>query len=79
MKKKDYIIYIKKVTTSVIRVPARNKKEAINIAERFIDDIDESSIDINRIINFNPEFKLRVKPCSTHISAFFIGGKRNDN
>ena len=27
MKNKDYIIYIDKVKTSVIRVPAKNKKE----------------------------------------------------
>ena len=78
MKNKEYIIYIDKVKTSVIRVPAKNKKEAIKVAERFIDDLDESSININNFIHFNPEYKIKVRP-STRKSAFFIGGKRNDN
>ncbi len=75
---KDYIIYIDKIKTSVIRVPAKNKKEAMDIAERFIDDLDESNININKFIHFNPEYKIKVRP-SAQRSAFFIGGKRNDN
>jgi len=74
---KDYIIYIDKIKTSVIRVPAKNKKEAIDIAERFIDDLDESNININKFIYFNPEYKIKVRP-STRKSAFLFGGKRND-
>ena len=77
--KKEYIIYIDRVNTSVIRVPAKNKKEAINIAERFIYDLDESKINIHKIIHFNPEYTIKVRPCSTRLSAFFNGGKRNDN
>ena len=53
----------------------KNKKEAIKIAERFVDDIKHEKIDINSIIEFNPEFRIRVKPGSTSNSAFFIGGK----
>ena len=78
MKNREYIIYIDKVKTSIIRVPANNKKEAMNIAERFIDDLDESNININNFIHFNPDYKIKVRP-STRKSAFFIGGKRNDN
>ena len=77
MKNREYIIYIDKVKTSVIRVPAKNKKEAMNIAERFIDDLDDSNININNFIHFEPEYKIKVRP-STRRSAFFIGGKRND-
>ncbi len=75
MKNKDYIIYIDKVKTSVIRVPAKNKKEAMNIAERFIDDLDDSNINISKFIHFNPEYKIKIRP-STQKSAFFIGGKK---
>ena len=75
MKNKEYIIYIDKVKTSVIRVPAKNKKEAMNIANRFIEDLDESNININKFIHFNPEYKIKVRP-STQRSAFFIGGKK---
>ena len=74
MKNKEYIIYIDKVKTSVIRVPAKNKKEAMNIANRFIEDLDESNININKFIHFNPEYKIKVRP-STRKSAFFNGGK----
>lgn len=73
---KDYTIYIEKVKTSVITVPAKNKKEALKKAERFIDDIIEERIDINKIIRFNPEYKIKASSCSTKRSAFFIGGKR---
>lgn len=73
---KDYIIYIEKVKTSVITVPAKNKEEALKKAERFIDDIIEERIDINKIIRFNPEYKIKARPRSTNRSAFFIGGKR---
>ena len=75
MKNKEYIIYIDKVKTSVIRVPAKNKKEAMSIANRFIEDLDESNININKFIHFNPEYKIKVRP-STQRSAFFIGGKK---
>ena len=78
MKNKEYIIYIDKVKTSVIRVPAKNKKEAKNIAERFIDDLDESNININKFIHFNPEYKIKVRS-STQKGVFFIGGNRNDH
>ena len=74
-KNKDYIIYIDKIKTSAIRVPAKNKKEAMNIAERFIYDLDESNININKFIHFKPEYKIKVRP-STQRSAFFIGGKK---
>ena len=75
MKNKEYVIYIDKVKTSVIRVPAKNKKEAMSIANRFIEDLDESNININKFIHFNPEYKIKVRP-STQRSAFFIGGKK---
>ena len=71
---KEYVIYIDKITTSVMRVPARNKKEAIQIAERFIDDINCEDININKIIKFNPDFKIKVRP-NTRRSAFFNGRK----
>ena len=77
MKNKEYVIYIDKVKTSVIRVPAKNKKEAMNIANRFIEDLDESNININKFIHFNPEYKIKVRP-STQRSAFLLEGKRND-
>ena len=73
---KEYLIYIDKVNTSVIRVPARNKRQATKIAERFIDDVYEENLDINKIIKFNPEYKIKVKQGSTHGSAFFNGIKR---
>lgn len=73
---KDYIIYIEKVKTSVITVPAKNKKEALKKAERFIDDIEEEKIDINKIIRFNPEYEIKARPRSTNKSAFFNGRKR---
>lgn len=72
---KDYVIYIDKIMTSVMRVPARNKKEAVQIAERFIDDINCEEININKIIKFNPDFKIKVRP-STRRSAFFNGRKK---
>jgi len=72
---KEYIIYIEKVKTSAIRVPAKNKKAAKEIAERFIDDIEHEKIDINSVIEFNPEYRIRVRTGSTNDSAFFIGGK----
>ena len=68
---KDYVIYIDKITTSVMRVPAKNKKEAVQIAERFIDDIYCEKININTIIKFNPDFRIKVRP-STHKSVFFM-------
>ena len=73
---KDYIIYIDKINTSVLHVPAKNKKEAMLIANRFIDDINEDKLDINKIVQFNPEYKIKVRKSSTQIGAFFIGGKR---
>lgn len=73
---KEYLIYIDKVSTSVIRVPARNKRQATKIAERFIDDLYEENLDINNIIKFNPEYKIKVKQGSTRGSAFFNGIKR---
>ena len=73
---KDYIIYIDKINTSVVHVPAESKKEAMLIANRFIDDIKEDRLDINKIVHFNPEYKIKVRKSSTQIGAFFIGGKR---
>ena len=73
---KDYIIYIDKINTSVVHVPAKSKKEAMLIANRFIDDINEDRLDINKIVQFNPEYKIKVRKSSTQIGAFFIGGKR---
>ena len=58
---KEYIIYIDKITTSVVRVPANNKGEAIAIAERFIDDVNDEKININKIIKFNPEYKIKAR------------------
>ncbi len=72
---KDYVIYIDKITTSVMRVPARNRKEALQIAERFIDDINFEEINIDKIIKFNPDFKIKVRP-RTRRSAFFNGRKK---
>ena len=57
-------------------VPAKSKKEAMLIANRFIDDINEDRLDINKIVHFNPEYKIKVRKSSTQIGAFFIGGKR---
>lgn len=74
---KDYVINIEKIQTSTIKVPARNKKEAVRIVERFINDIKQEDININSIIKYDPEFKIKVKKNSTHGSAFFIGGKRD--
>ena len=56
----EYLIYIDKISTSVIRVPAKNKKQATKLAERFIDDVYEENLDINKIIKFNPEYKIKV-------------------
>lgn len=72
---KSYIIYLEKIKTATIKVSAKDKKEAIRIAERFIVDIEHENININSIINFNPKFKIKVKTYGTHRSAFFIGGK----
>lgn len=76
---KDYVINIEKIQTSAIKVPAKNKKEAVRIAERFINDIKHENININSIIEYDPEFKIKVKTNSTHRSAFFIGGKLDVN
>ena len=76
---KDYVINIEKIQTSAIKVPAKNKKEAVRIAERFINDIKHENININSIIEYDPEFKIKVKMNSTHGSAFFIGGKSDVN
>ena len=75
----DYVINIEKIQTSAINVPAKNKKEAVRIAERFINDIKHENININSIIEYDPEFKIKVKTNSTHGSAFFIGGKSDVN
>lgn len=72
---KDYVINIEKIQTAAIKVPAKNKKAAVRIAERFINDIKHENININSIIEYDPEFKIKVKTNSTHGSAFFIGGK----
>ena len=73
---KEYVIYIETTNTSVIRVPANNRRQAKKIAERFVDDVYEENLDINKIIKFNPEYKIKVKQGSTHGSAFFNGIKR---
>lgn len=60
---REYIIYIDTTRTSVIHVPARNKKLAKEIAEGFIDDVLNEKLDIGNIINYNPEFKIKVREC----------------
>lgn len=74
---KEYVIYIDKVNTSEIIIPAQNKKEAIKIAERFIKDLNNENADIKEIIEFDshPNFKVRTK--GTCGSAFFIGDKND--
>ena len=60
---KEYIIYIDTTRTSVIHVPAKNKKLAKEIAEGFIDDVLDEKLDIGNIIQYNPEFKIKVREC----------------
>ncbi len=60
---KEYIIYIDTTRTSVVHVPAKNKKLAKEIAENFIDGILDEKLDIGNIINYNPEFKIKVREC----------------
>lgn len=60
---KEFIIYIDTTRTSVIHVPAKNKKLAKEIAEGFIDDILNEKLDIGKIIKYNPEFKIKVREC----------------
>lgn len=60
---KEYIIYIDTTRTSVIHVPAKNKKLAKEIAEGFIDDLLDEKLDIGNIIQYNPEFKIKVREC----------------
>lgn len=60
---KEFIIYIDTIRTSVIHVPAKNKKLAKEIAEGFIDDVLDEKLDIGKIIKYNPEFKIKVREC----------------
>ena len=60
---KKFIIYIDTTRTSVIHVPAKNKKLAKEIAEGFIDDVLDEKLDIGKIIKYNPEFKIKVREC----------------
>lgn len=60
---KEYIIYIDTTRTSVIHVPAKNKKLAKEIAEGFIDDVLDEKLNIGKIIKYNPEFKIKVREC----------------
>ena len=60
---KEFIIYIDTTRTSVIHVSAKNKKLAKQIAEDFIDVVLDERLDIGNIINYNPEFKIKVREC----------------
>lgn len=60
---KEYIIYIDTTRTSVIHVPAKNKKLAKQIAEDFIDVVLDEKLDVGNIIKYNPEFKIKVREC----------------
>ncbi len=72
---KDYIVYIEKIQTSFLTVPAKNKKEALKRAERLIDDINVEKIDIDNLISWNPEYKIKIKKSSTTKGAFLMKGK----
>ncbi len=69
---KEYLVYIEKTQTSFLSVPAKSKKEAIKRAERLIDDVNNESIDIDKLISWNPEYKIKVKRSSTKRGAFFM-------
>ena len=71
---KDYTIIIEKNQQSLLTVPAKNKKEAINRAERLISDIEKEHINIDDLISWNPKIKLKIKKNSTKKGAFFNGG-----
>lgn len=60
---KEFIIYIDTTRTSVIHVPAKNKKLAKEISEGFIDDVLDEKLNIGKIIKYNPEFKIKVREC----------------
>ena len=60
---KEFIIYIDTTRTSVIHVPSKDKKLAKQIAEDFIDVVLDERLDIGNIINYNPEFKIKVREC----------------
>ena len=60
---KEFIIQIDTTRTSVIHVPAKNKKLAKEIAEGFIDDVLDEKLNIGKIIKYNPEFKIKVREC----------------
>jgi len=72
---KEYLVYIEKMQTSFLSVPAKNKKEAVNRAERLIDDLNSDNIDIDRLISWNPEYKIKIKKSSTNKGAFLMKGK----
>ena len=55
---KEFIIYIDTTRTSVIHVPAKNKKLAKEIAEGFIDDVLDEKLNIGKLIKYNPELKI---------------------
>ena len=72
---KEYIVYIEKIQTSFLTVPAKNKKEALKRTERLIDDINVEKIDIDNLISWNPEYKIKIKKSSTTKGAFLMKGK----
>jgi len=67
---KEYVIYLEKTQTSILRVVAKNKKEAYETTERLIDDIYDENIDINKIISWNPRYKIKIKK-KRHARCFF--------
>ena len=71
---REYLISIEKRQSSILTVPAKNKKDAVSRAERLIDDMNRERIDIDRLISWNPEYKIKIKKSSTKKGAFFIGG-----
>ena len=73
---REYSIKVEKIQSSLLSVPAKNKKEAIKRAERLIEDVVKDKIDVDRLISWNPEYTIKVKKSSTQRSAFFIGGKK---
>ena len=72
---KEYLVYIEKTQTSFLSVPAKSKKEAIKRAERLVDDLNNENINIDNLISWNPEYKIKIKKSSTKKGAFFNGGK----
>ena len=72
---REYSIKIEKIQSSLLSVPAKNKKEAIKRAERLIDDVVKDKIDVDRLISWNPEYTIKVKKSSTQRGTFLMKGK----